>query len=57
MVVCRNLKKLGKCEFYENEKKKKREFDEVVRFFLREPSHPAEILSYAETLELCPPTI
>ncbi len=54
MVVCKNLKKLGKCPFYENEKKKKAEFDELVRFFLQEPSHPAEILSYAETLELCP---
>ncbi|WP_088883244.1 helicase C-terminal domain-containing protein [Thermococcus sp. P6] len=54
MVVCRNLKKLGKCEFYENEKKKKNEFEELVRFFLSEPAHPAEILSYAETLELCP---
>ena len=54
MVVCKNLKKLGKCEFYENEKKKKAEFDELVRFFLQEPSHPAEILSYSETLELCP---
>ncbi len=54
MVVCKNLKKLGKCPFYENEKKKKAEFDELVRFFLQEPSHPVEILSYAETLELCP---
>ncbi|AFL95846.1 putative Rad3-related DNA helicase [Thermococcus cleftensis] len=54
MVVCKNLKKLGKCEFYENEKKKKAEFDELVNFFLDEPSHPVEILSYAETLELCP---
>jgi len=54
MVVCKNLKKLGKCEFYENEKKKKTEFDELVKFFLGEPSHPAEILNYAETLELCP---
>ncbi|ASA77841.1 helicase C-terminal domain-containing protein [Thermococcus sp. 5-4] len=54
MVVCKNLKKLKKCEFYENEKKKKTEFDELVKFFLSEPSHPAEILSYAETLELCP---
>lgn len=54
MVVCKNLKKLGKCPFYENEKKKKAEFEEVIRFFLTEPSHPAEILNYAETLELCP---
>ncbi|NJF25518.1 DNA repair helicase [Thermococcus sp. Bubb.Bath] len=54
MVVCKNLKKSGKCPFYENEKKKKEEFEEVARFFLREPSHPSEILSYAETLELCP---
>ncbi|WP_456444085.1 helicase C-terminal domain-containing protein [Thermococcus sp.] len=54
MVVCKNLKKLGKCEFYENEKKKRVEFDELVRFFLESPSHPSEILSYAETLELCP---
>ena len=54
MVVCKNLKKLGKCPFYENEKKKKAEFEELVRFFLESPSHPAEILSYAETLELCP---
>ncbi len=54
MVVCKNLKKSGKCPFYENEKKKKEEFEEVARFFLREPSHPSEILNYAETLELCP---
>ncbi|WP_048056587.1 helicase C-terminal domain-containing protein [Thermococcus sp. 4557] len=54
MVVCKNLKKMGKCEFYENEKKKKAEFDELVRFFLGEPSHPAEILDYSQTLELCP---
>ena len=54
MIVCKSLKKLGKCPFYENEKKKKAEFDELVRFFLNEPSHPSEILSYAETLELCP---
>ncbi|NJE05430.1 DNA repair helicase [Thermococcus sp. M36] len=54
MVVCKNLKKLGKCEFYENEKKKKAEFDELIMFFLESPSHPAEVLSHAETLELCP---
>ncbi|NJD99816.1 DNA repair helicase [Thermococcus sp. LS1] len=54
MVVCKNLKKLGKCPFYENEKKKKTEFDELVKFFLQEPSHPMEILDYAQTLELCP---
>ena len=54
MVVCKNLKKLGKCEFYENEKKKKAEFEELANFFLENPSHPAEVLSYAETLELCP---
>ena len=54
MVVCKNLKKLGKCEFYENEKKKKVEFNELVNFFLEGPAHPSEILSYAETLELCP---
>ncbi|WP_048055071.1 helicase C-terminal domain-containing protein [Thermococcus onnurineus] len=54
MVVCKNLKKLGKCPFYENEKKKKTEFDELIKFFLQEPSHPMEILDYAQTLELCP---
>lgn len=54
MVVCKNLKKSGKCLFYENEKKKREEFEEVARFFLGEPSHPVEILGYAETLELCP---
>ncbi len=54
MVVCKNLRKMGKCPFYENEKKKKTEFEEVTKFFLREPSHPTEILDYAETLELCP---
>ncbi len=54
MVVCRNLKKLGKCPYYENEKRKKAEFEEIVKFFLNEPSHPSEILSYSETLELCP---
>ncbi|WP_297480667.1 helicase C-terminal domain-containing protein [Thermococcus sp.] len=54
MIVCKNLKKLGKCEFYENEKRKKAEFNELVNFFLKSPSHPSEILSYAETLELCP---
>ncbi|NJE85750.1 DEAD/DEAH box helicase [Thermococcus sp. CX2] len=54
MVVCKNLKKLGKCPYYENEKKKREEFNEVVRFFLQEPSHPMEILDYAQTLELCP---
>ena len=54
MVVCKNLKKLGKCEFYENEKKKTAEFNELVNFFLESPAHPVEIMSYAETLELCP---
>lgn len=54
MVVCKNLRKSGKCQFYENEKKKKAEMDELIHFFLETPSHPAEILSYAETLELCP---
>ncbi|MDV3104476.1 helicase C-terminal domain-containing protein [Thermococcus waiotapuensis] len=54
MVVCKNLKKSGKCQFYENEKKKKEEFEEVAKFFLSEPAHPVEILDYAQTLELCP---
>ncbi len=54
MVVCKNLRKMGKCPFYENEKKKKAEFEEITKFFLREPGHPAEILDYAETLGLCP---
>ncbi|ASJ03328.1 DNA repair helicase [Thermococcus profundus] len=54
MVVCKNLRKAGKCQFYENEKKKKAELDELTHFFLESPSHPAEILSYAETLEICP---
>lgn len=54
MVVCKNLRKAGKCPFYENEKKKKAELDELVHFFLESPSSPVEILNYAETLELCP---
>ncbi len=54
MVVCKNLRKSGKCQFYENEKKKKAEMDELIRFFLETPGHPTEILNYAETLEICP---
>ncbi|ACS33299.1 helicase C-terminal domain-containing protein [Thermococcus gammatolerans] len=54
MVVCKNLRKSGKCQFYENEKKKKAEVEELTRFFLETPGHPAEILNYAETLEVCP---
>ncbi|NPA47440.1 MAG: DEAD/DEAH box helicase [Thermococci archaeon] len=52
MLVCKNLKKLGKCKFYENEKKPG--FKEVVRMFAEDPSHPNEVLSYAEVLEVCP---
>ena len=54
MVVCKNLRKAGKCQFYENEKKKKAELDELTRFFLETPSHPVEILNYSETLGICP---
>jgi len=52
MLVCKNLKKLGKCRFYENEKKPG--FKEVVEMFSEEPSGPEEILSYARVLEVCP---
>ncbi len=52
MVVCKNLKKLGKCKFHENERRG--EFKEVVEMFSKEPSQPAEILRYAELLEVCP---
>lgn len=54
MVVCKNLRKMGKCVYFENEKKKKSEFEEVVKLFLQEPSFPSEILEYAKLLELCP---
>ncbi len=54
MVVCKNLRKMGKCIYFENEKKKKSEFEGVVNFFLQEPSFPSEIIDYAKTLELCP---
>ncbi len=52
MLVCKNLKKLGKCKFYENEKRGG--FKEVVEMFSSEPSHPKEIISYSELLEICP---
>ena len=54
MVVCKNLRKSGKCPFYENEKKKKAELDELVNFFLETPASPVEVLNYSETLEICP---
>ncbi len=54
MVVCKNLRKMGKCLYFENEKKKKSEFEGVVNFFLQEPSFPAEIIEYAKTVEICP---
>lgn len=53
MVVCKNLKKFGKCFFYENEKKKKVEFEEVIWFFLIELSYLVEIFNYVEMFELC----
>lgn len=54
MIVCKNLKKLRKCPFYENVKKKKEEFEEITNYFLRNPSEPIEILKYSHLLELCP---
>jgi len=54
MIVCRNLRKLKKCEFFENVKKKKEEFDEIANYFLENPSEPGEILRYSEMLEFCP---
>ena len=54
MIVCKNLKKLHKCDYFENVKKKKDEFSEIVEYFLNSPSQPIEILSYSNLLELCP---
>ncbi|WP_048151799.1 helicase C-terminal domain-containing protein [Palaeococcus ferrophilus] len=54
MVVCRNLKELKRCPYYENVKKKKEEFEEVARGFLTSPPLPVELLRYAENLEFCP---
>ncbi|AEH23975.1 helicase C-terminal domain-containing protein [Pyrococcus yayanosii] len=54
MVVCKNLKKLGKCPFYENFKEKREGVSELVEFFLTTPGHPSEIVHYCRLLELCP---
>ncbi|ASJ16610.1 DNA repair helicase [Thermococcus chitonophagus] len=54
MVVCKSLRKLGKCKFYENLKEKKDRVKEIVEFFLERPSFPWEVLEYSELLELCP---
>ena len=54
MIVCKNLKKLHKCDHFENVKKKKDEFNEIVEYFLNRPSQPIEILQYSQLLELCP---
>ena len=54
MIVCRNLKKLNKCPYYENVKKKKEEFEEVADYFLNNPSEPLELIHHAEMLEFCP---
>ncbi|AIF69506.1 DNA repair helicase [Palaeococcus pacificus DY20341] len=54
MIVCKNLRELKRCSFYENVKKKKEEFDEIANYFLGNPSEPAEILKYSEMLDFCP---
>lgn len=54
MIVCKNLKKLKKCPFYENVKKKKEEFEEIANYFLGNPSEPIEVLKYSQLLEFCP---
>jgi len=54
MIVCKNLKKLGKCEFFENLKKKKEEFDELAQYFLQKPAEPMTILTHSKMLDFCP---
>jgi len=51
MIVCKSLRKLGKCKYYENLKEKRDRVDEIVKFFLSFPPFPRE---YSELLELCP---
>jgi len=54
MIVCKNLKKLGKCEFFENLKKKKEEFDELAQYFVQKPAEPMTILTHSKMLDFCP---
>ncbi|WP_087035316.1 helicase C-terminal domain-containing protein [Thermococcus litoralis] len=54
MIVCKNLKKLGKCEFFENLKKKKEEFDELVQYFIQTPAEPITVLTYSKVFDFCP---
>ncbi|WP_042699273.1 helicase C-terminal domain-containing protein [Thermococcus sp. PK] len=54
MIVCKNLKKLGKCEFFENLKKKKEEFDELVQYFIQTPAEPIAVLTYSKMFDFCP---
>ncbi|AAL81057.1 DNA repair helicase rad3, putative [Pyrococcus furiosus DSM 3638] len=54
MIVCKTLRKLGKCPFFENIKEKRDRVEEIVRFFLNSPPFPHEVLEYSELLELCP---
>ncbi|AFK22437.1 helicase C-terminal domain-containing protein [Pyrococcus sp. ST04] len=54
MIVCKSLRKLGKCQFFENIKSKKEQVKEIIEFFLERPSFPSEVLEYSQLLELCP---
>ncbi|AEC52263.1 DNA repair helicase rad3 [Pyrococcus sp. NA2] len=54
MIVCKTLRKLGKCKFFENIKEKKDSVREIIEFFLESPSFPWEVIEYSSLLELCP---
>ncbi|CAB50250.1 helicase C-terminal domain-containing protein [Pyrococcus abyssi] len=54
MIVCKSLKRLGKCKYFENLKEKRDKVKEIVEFFLENPSYPWEVIEYSNLLELCP---
>jgi len=54
MIVCKNLRKLGKCKFYEREKRKRDEFEALIAELSKCSLLPPELIHLARDYGFCP---